>query len=130
MSESEHSEKKRGNPIVNYVQESFEELRKVTWPTRNQAIKLTFIVIGFCIVFALFVGLLDFGFNLGYRQLVQFSEKVAPLPADVASGEAAPITIDPSSVTVTPAAGGAPVKVTTSPVKPATTPAATPAKPK
>ena len=87
------SESKK-NPIINYFQESYEELKKVTWPTRNQAIKLTFIVIGFCIVLSLFVGVLDFGFNLGYRSLVDFSTKVAPpstttnpLTSPVATGE-------------------------------------------
>ena len=120
------SENKK-NPIINYFQESYEELRKVTWPTRNQAIRLTFIVIGFCIVFSIFVGILDFAFNAGYRQLVDFSEKVAP-PSAVLSGEAAPITIDPSSVTVTPAAPAAsPAAVKITPAAPTITPAATPA---
>ena len=106
------SESKK-NPVVNYFQESFEELRKVTWPTRNQAIKLTFIVIGFCIVFALFIGVLDFGLNAGYRELVNFSNTVAPASTDVLSGEAAPLTIDPSSVKVEPAvATGTPITIT------------------
>ena len=121
------SENKK-NPIINYFQESYEELRKVTWPTRNQAIRLTFIVIGFCIVFSIFVGILDFAFNAGYRQLVDFSEKVAP-PSAVLSGEAAPITIDPSSVTVVPAAtpaapAASPAAVKITPAAPTITPAA------
>ena len=33
------------NPLLNYFQESYEELKKVTWPTRNKAIRLTGIVL-------------------------------------------------------------------------------------
>lgn len=101
MSESKESKK---NPIVNYFQESYEELKKVTWPTRNQAVKLTFIVIGFCIFFALVVGGLDFAFNTGYRSLVNFSNQFAPPPTpvtDVTSGEPAP-SVDLSNIKVTP----------------------------
>ena len=105
MSESKET---KPNPIVNYVQESFAELKKVTWPTRNQAIRLTFIVIGFCIAAALVVGFLDFAFNTGYRSLVTLSEKVAPVqtttPAtSVATGEPTS-KIDLSNIKVTPSA--------------------------
>ncbi len=118
MSASKESKK---NPVINYFQESYEELKKVTWPTRNQAVKLTFIVIGFCIFFALIVGGLDFAFNTGYRSLVNFSNQFAP-PAtpvtDVTSGEPAP-SVDLSNIKVTPAATpaaeptGTPVGTTT-----------------
>lgn len=101
---SEHQESKK-NPIVNYFQESFEELKKVTWPTRNQAIRLTFIVIGFCVVFSFLVGVLDFAFNTGYRSLVNISEKINP-PAvtnpvtnQVATGEPTS-TVDLSKIKV------------------------------
>lgn len=101
MSASKESKK---NPVINYFQESYEELKKVTWPTRNQAVKLTFIVIGFCILFALIVGGLDFAFNTGYRSLVNYSNQFAP-PAtpvtDVTSGEPAP-SVDLSNIKVTP----------------------------
>lgn len=97
---------KGGNFIINYFQESFQELKKVTWPTRNQAIRLTFIVIGFCIVFTAFVGILDIGFNQGYRQLVNYAEKVAP-----------PAVVAPSAgVTGVGATSGQPVQVETTPV--------------
>jgi len=64
--------------IVNYVQESFQELKRVTWPTRNQAVRLTFIVLGFCIVAAAALGVFDFGFNYGYHSLVDYAAKIAP----------------------------------------------------
>lgn len=61
---------KKANPAVEYVQESVLELKKVTWPTKQQAFKLTVIVLGFCLVAALFVGAIDWLFNTGYTQLL------------------------------------------------------------
>jgi len=121
MSESNEPKPSKGNPILNYFQESFEELKKVTWPTRNQAIKLTFIVIGFCIVLALFVGVLDFVFNAGYRSLVDYSAKIAP-PAvtnpvtnQVATGEPTS-KVDLSKIKITPSTSTPGVDVKVNPV--------------
>ena len=61
---------KKANPVVNYVQESVLELKRVTWPTGKQAFKLTLIVIGFCLVAALVIGLVDWALNAGYTQLL------------------------------------------------------------
>ena len=41
----------------------FNELKKVVWPTRQETIRLSLIVIGLCLVMALILGLLDFGFS-------------------------------------------------------------------
>lgn len=38
------------------------ELRKVSWPTRQETIKLTGVVILISVILAAFLGLLDFGF--------------------------------------------------------------------
>lgn len=34
-------------------------MRKITWPTRQDAIKYTLVVIGICIIVAAFLGLFD-----------------------------------------------------------------------
>jgi preprotein translocase subunit SecE len=39
------------------------ELRKVVWPTRQETLRLTLIVIGLCLVMGLVLGLLDYGFS-------------------------------------------------------------------
>lgn len=80
--------------IARYFQESFEELKKVTWLTRNKAIRLTFIVLGFCLVSAALMGVLDLGFNRGYQYLVNYALRVVPPTATT------PIT--PSTTPVTP----------------------------
>lgn len=51
------------NTFATYLRESLEELRQVRWPTQQQAIRLTVIVIGFIIVSSLFFGIVDLGFS-------------------------------------------------------------------
>lgn len=48
------------NAITTFINESLEELRHVRWPTRQQAIRLSIIVIGFCLATAAFFGAVDF----------------------------------------------------------------------
>lgn len=53
--------KNRRLPMAKYVSESFTELKRVTWPSRRESIKLTFAVIVFTAVFTIFMSLADFG---------------------------------------------------------------------
>ncbi len=46
-----------------YLKDSKEELKKVSWPTRKETWKNTWIVIGFSLFFAAFLGALDYLFN-------------------------------------------------------------------
>lgn len=58
----EDAPKKSGrsdNRIIRYFQETGQELKKVAWPTREQAIRLTLIVLGGIVVFAIAFGALD-----------------------------------------------------------------------
>jgi preprotein translocase SecE subunit len=52
-----------GNPITRYFQETGDELRKVSWPDRPQAIRLTLIVLATMVVAAVVLGLLDLSFH-------------------------------------------------------------------
>lgn len=47
------------NAFVNYWKDSIHELELVRWPTRQQAIRLSAIVLGFTIVNSLVFGLVD-----------------------------------------------------------------------
>ena len=40
----------------------YNELKKVTWPSRRDGIRLTLMVIAICAVVGLFLGALDYGF--------------------------------------------------------------------
>lgn len=57
--------------VTGYVRESLEELQKVTWPTKNQAVKLTIIVFVFCLLMALFLGAVDYLLNLLNTYLIK-----------------------------------------------------------
>jgi preprotein translocase subunit SecE len=59
------------NPISKYIKETRGELRKVTWPTREESQRLTAIVLGVTVVMAVFLGMLDFVFSRGVQALVQ-----------------------------------------------------------
>jgi preprotein translocase subunit SecE len=61
------------NSLVQYFIDSYHELHKVTWPTRNQAIRLTAIVLGFCMFMAILVGVVDGLFSTGYQYLLNLT---------------------------------------------------------
>jgi len=57
-------------PLFEYFAASRAELAKVTWPSRRQTIKLTFVVIIFSIAMAALLGALDFGFSTIVQKLI------------------------------------------------------------
>lgn len=59
--------------LTNYIRSSFEELSKVVWPTKNQAVKLTIIVLVFCLIVAILLGVADYVFNYGYNYLLKLT---------------------------------------------------------
>lgn len=52
--------KRKQNAVQRYFSETVGELRKVSWPTRKEAINLTIIVVIVVIVMSIFLGTLDF----------------------------------------------------------------------
>ncbi|MCA9954330.1 MAG: preprotein translocase subunit SecE [Ardenticatenaceae bacterium] len=59
------------NPVTKYWKETRGELRKVTWPTREESQRLTMIVIGVTIAFALFLWIFDLLFSNVIQLLIQ-----------------------------------------------------------
>ena len=49
--------------ITQFLREVRVELSKVSWPTRNQTVLYTLVVIGISLFMAVFLGLLDFGYK-------------------------------------------------------------------
>ena len=49
--------------IFSYLKEVKTELFKVVWPTRKEALKMTFVVVIFSVLVALFLGAVDLGLN-------------------------------------------------------------------
>lgn len=46
-----------------FLKQTQEELQKVVWPTRNEVVRLTGVVIGVSVLVGLFIGGLDFIFT-------------------------------------------------------------------
>ena len=51
------------NKLTSFLQESKLELSRVNWPSREETMRLTVTVIGISLLFALFLGFLDFLFT-------------------------------------------------------------------
>ena len=49
--------------VLQYFREVLQELRKVSWPTREQTYALTAVVIAVTLIAALYIGGLDFLFQ-------------------------------------------------------------------
>ena len=48
-----------GGPVFGYFRDVRSELRKVVWPSREEATKLTAVVIGLSLVVGLYLGVCD-----------------------------------------------------------------------
>ncbi|MBI5230185.1 MAG: preprotein translocase subunit SecE [Candidatus Magasanikbacteria bacterium] len=54
----------------NYFKTSWVELKKVVWPTGEQTVRYSLIVIGLSIATAIFFGILDYAFNFGLEKFI------------------------------------------------------------
>lgn len=48
------------NKLVNYIKDSIAELKRVEWPTREQTIRHTILVIVISLIVSSFLGIVDF----------------------------------------------------------------------
>jgi preprotein translocase SecE subunit len=109
---------KKPNAIVDYLEESFQELKKVTWPTRNQAVKLTILVLVFCLISAVVIGAVDAILSYGHQKMID----VAPQGTSTAAAtetpytaEAQPVTAEAQGTPITIKGNGQQVPVTVTP---------------
>ncbi len=56
--------------LSNYLLETKEEMKHVSWPTRNQTIIFTVLVIVISIAVAAYLGLFDYLFSLGLKSII------------------------------------------------------------
>lgn len=49
--------------LFGFIVEVFQELRKVTWPSREETVRLTLLVIVLSAAMGAFLGLFDWGFS-------------------------------------------------------------------
>jgi preprotein translocase SecE subunit len=78
--------------LAGYLRGVWEELKKVVWPTRDELLRMTGIVIATVVIFAALVGGADYLLSLGVKQAVTSqaasataaaSPTAAPLPTAV-----------------------------------------------
>jgi len=70
VAEKAAKKNKPTNPISKYWRETRGELRKVTWPTREESQRLTVIVLGVTLAFAIFLWVFDAVFSNGLELLI------------------------------------------------------------
>ena len=56
----------------NFATDVFDELKKVTWPTRSETIRLTTIVIIVSLIIGLYVGIIDILLAKGLEVVTKF----------------------------------------------------------
>ena len=57
--------------ITQFIKESREELKKVTWPTREEVLNSTLVVLGATIVISIFLFALDNLFESAFDALIR-----------------------------------------------------------
>lgn len=57
------------NKATQYVKDSAEEMKKVTWPTKKETKNYTVLVIGISLAVAVFLGALDYIFSWGFQTI-------------------------------------------------------------
>jgi preprotein translocase subunit SecE len=74
MAKSKAEKKKtkpgKGNAVTRYWRETRAELRKVHWPTREEAWNLTRIVLAVTVIMALLLGFLDYLFAVALKGVI------------------------------------------------------------
>ena len=53
-----------------YFKEVVDELQRVTWPSRQQTIEMTILVVGVSVIIGAYIGALDFGFSKLLEQVL------------------------------------------------------------
>ncbi|AEB74894.1 preprotein translocase subunit SecE [Clostridium botulinum C] len=67
LNESKKLEKQSSGGIVKFLKELKAETKRITWPPKEQTKKSTIIVLFFCAVSAIIIGLMDSGFSSLYK---------------------------------------------------------------
>ncbi|MBC8263664.1 MAG: preprotein translocase subunit SecE [Anaerolineales bacterium] len=57
--------------MAKYLKETRAELRKVSWPTRQEVLNLTLIVVGFTIFMAALLGIIDYIFAWAFGLIIR-----------------------------------------------------------
>lgn len=56
--------------LLEYFKDTRSEMKHVSWPTRDQVINFTLLVIAICALTGVFLGVCDFLFSTGLKALI------------------------------------------------------------
>jgi preprotein translocase subunit SecE len=56
--------------LSNYISETKEEMKHVTWPTKKQTLLFTILVIAISVAVAAYLGLFDYLFSFGLKSII------------------------------------------------------------
>ena len=54
--------------LLGYMRESFGELKKVSWPSKDEIVTSTVIILVFVVIMAMFLGFVDIFAGLGIKE--------------------------------------------------------------
>lgn len=63
---------KRSLPVPTFTKDVLGELKKVTWPTRKETIRLTMVVIGISLLIGVYIGIIDILLTKGLEILTKY----------------------------------------------------------
>lgn len=58
------------SPVL-FIQQTYDELKRVVWPTKEQLLRLTFVVIAISVVVGIYIGGIDFVLTRLTQELVK-----------------------------------------------------------
>jgi preprotein translocase subunit SecE len=64
----------RKNRIAEYFKEVRAEIRKVTWPTRDEVMRMSAIVMLVLLVASALMAIVDYGFSMTMRTILQIGK--------------------------------------------------------
>ena len=62
--------KNKMSKLSNYLNETKEEMKHVSWPTRKQTFTFVVLVIFLSIIIAAYLGLFDYIFSIGLKSII------------------------------------------------------------
>ncbi|OGK26485.1 preprotein translocase subunit SecE [Candidatus Roizmanbacteria bacterium RIFCSPHIGHO2_02_FULL_37_9b] len=63
---------KKSLPAPAFTKDIIEELKKVTWPSRNETFRLTLVVVGMSLIIGLYIGIIDILLTKGLEFLTKY----------------------------------------------------------
>lgn len=69
-SKKKTSKSKTSNPVTRYLKGAWAEIRRVTWPDRKEATRLTIGVVIFSVSIAGLISLIDYGFGEAFQRIL------------------------------------------------------------